>query len=249
MVVLLLLLGVGTAVYLLVNHGNQSAAQLSVPSVVDQKVAAATAELQQAGFHVNPRNAVSTQDQKGKVIQQDPTGGSKAARGATVVITVGTGPESVSVPNLQGLTESKARDALEAEGLELGDTLSVSDSSVPAGQVVKSDPAGGEKVDKGARVDIYLADDKVAVPNLLGLTAAQARTKLSGTGLVLKVRPEVAEEEPGKIFAQSPSKGSKLEPGDTVTVRVAEEPDETPTSSPTVSPSASVSASPPSPSA
>ena len=244
LVVLLLLIGVGFAVYLLIGQGNQNAAEISVPGVVGDSTAVASKKLTDAGFKVTPLEKPSTPQQKGQVTSQSPQGSTKAHRGDTVTITVGTGPESVTVPNLRNLTEKQAQDALEQVGLTLGDPLSAVDTSVKADHVVRSDPAGGDQVDKGTQVDIYLSDTRVTVPGLIGLTEAQAKAQLQGTGLKLKVKTEQApEEDPGTVFDQDPGKGTKVDRGDTITVRVAEIPDETPTPSVTPSASASPSAS------
>ena len=243
LVVLLLLLGVGVVVWQLIDHGNPAASTIAVPSVVGDSQKVATTTLQDAGFQVKVARATSSDADKGKVTSQVPLADREARRGDTVTITVGGGPKQATVPNLRGMTESEARDALEGAGLELGDVETVSDTSVEAGQVVRSDPADGVKVDAGSSVDIYVLDDKVSVPNLFGLTPSQARDQLAG--LLLKVKYEQAEEEPGKIFDQDPDMGRRLSPGKTVTVRVAEQPDTEPTPDPTTAPTtATLSPSP-----
>jgi serine/threonine-protein kinase len=76
-------------------------AQATVPSVIGLTVQQATTALQSAGFKVSPSTAPTpTQSANGTVISQSPNAGTKAAKGATVNIVIGTytPPTSTTTP-------------------------------------------------------------------------------------------------------------------------------------------------------
>ena len=56
----------------------------------------------------------------GNVISQNPSAGDSVAAGSAVNLVVSTGPASVSVPNVVGLTQSAATTAITDAGLVLG---------------------------------------------------------------------------------------------------------------------------------
>ena len=59
-----------------------------MPSVTGMTNSEATAELKNAGFDVSKQYATGKEDE---VIEQSPSGGSRAEKGSTVTITIGTG--------------------------------------------------------------------------------------------------------------------------------------------------------------
>lgn len=80
----------------------QASAPVTVPDVVGQTQAEATAALQAAGFVVAVVTAASSTVPIGAVISQAPTGGAEGTAGATVTITVSTGEVDLTDPKFQG---------------------------------------------------------------------------------------------------------------------------------------------------
>jgi eukaryotic-like serine/threonine-protein kinase len=77
----------GAVITLQVSKGPQTS---QVPDVTSLTEADATAQLTQSGFEVQSvEEIVDTEDLDGKVLSQDPEGGSNAEQGTTVVIVVG----------------------------------------------------------------------------------------------------------------------------------------------------------------
>lgn len=73
-----------------------------------------------------------------------------------VIFEVSSGPELISLNNLKGMTEEEVSDYLKSEGLLMNKKSETSDT-VPAGQVIRQDPATGTSLKKGATVDVYLS--------------------------------------------------------------------------------------------
>jgi len=82
--------------------GISVAAPVEVPDVVGETEAAGTIELETALFVVSVATAYSPSIAAGLIISQSPTGGSFAAEGSTVTITVSLGPEPVSAEPVGG---------------------------------------------------------------------------------------------------------------------------------------------------
>ncbi|MFD4182635.1 Stk1 family PASTA domain-containing Ser/Thr kinase [Rhodococcus sp. NPDC058514] len=88
--------------------------QIRIPNVVGQTLDVAQPNIEGAGFKVQVENVDSGRT-KGEVVSTDPTGGSAAAKGATVKILVSNG-NMVTMPNLSNLSVSQALDSLRRAG-------------------------------------------------------------------------------------------------------------------------------------
>lgn len=80
---------------------------VTVPNVVGQSQANATAALEQAGFQVNVVTNPSSSVAKGKVIEQSPEAGSRMTKGTTISINVSTGPASSASSSSRSNTTSR----------------------------------------------------------------------------------------------------------------------------------------------
>jgi serine/threonine-protein kinase len=140
----------GSRLTLIVSRGQQTDA---VPAVVGQEESAAAGELRSAGFGVEVAQAEGG-GPAGTVVAQDPAGGTEAAAGSTVTITVATEPEQVTVPDVEGLSESEASERLSAGGFGVDIQERDVDSPSDDGTVLGQNPDAGREVDPGATVAI-----------------------------------------------------------------------------------------------
>jgi serine/threonine-protein kinase len=140
----------GTTVELTVSQGPE---QVVIPNVSGQSFDAAKGQLTDAGFRVARVTQESADQDPGTVLSQDPTGGTQAAKGDTVTLTVAKAPEQVDVPDVTGEDAADAVRALSRAGFEVDQKSKTVDSPEGDGVVVEQSPAGG-KADKGAKVTI-----------------------------------------------------------------------------------------------
>jgi serine/threonine-protein kinase len=149
----------GTVVTLTVSSGEKA---YTVPSVVGKTEDDAVDALRNddGQFKVTTLRAFSDTVAEGKVISQDPIGGTETAKGATVTITVSKGIEEVTVPEVIGDTEEDAKDKLIAAGFKVN-VFSQPTPLLPndKGEVIAQDPDGGTKAKKGSTVTITVATD------------------------------------------------------------------------------------------
>ena len=93
--------------------------------------------------------------------------------------------------------------------------------------VTDQTPAGGAIVPGSAAILLYLGEEKpdtpVAVPNVVGLTAAEANQRLTSAGLILKVTGATASSS-GNVHAisQSVAAGTEVAAGTVITVRFSD---------------------------
>ena len=226
-VLLIALLLIGGSVWAL-TRGAAEPESVAVPNVVGLTQAEAKAQIEQAGFtwELNPDKVTSDTVAEGSVASTDPTAGTQAEKGATVRVTISSGPDSVTLPdNLVGMSPDDARKAIEALGLKWElDASKVASDTVPEGKIAQTNPSPGSKVKAGQTIRAYLSSgsDQVDVPDLSGMTQDQARSTLKGVGLELgNVTSVDSEKEKDRIVEQDPATGTKVKKGTTVGVSIS----------------------------
>ncbi|MDQ3953921.1 MAG: transglycosylase domain-containing protein [Actinomycetota bacterium] len=133
----------------------------TVPDVVEYEAPAALETLQSAGFEVAQEYEATSTYPPGRVIYQDPEGGTEVAKGTTVTITVSTTSEGDgTVPSLLGVPSESAQDALVARGY-MPDVIEQAESSKGqakknSGLVWKQDPSSGTEAEPGTTVTIWV---------------------------------------------------------------------------------------------
>jgi beta-lactam-binding protein with PASTA domain len=93
----------------------------------------------------------------GNVISQNPAGGGSALPGTAVDLVVSLGVAPVTVPSVVSLTQANAEAAIVAAGLVVGTVTTAYDASVPAGNVISQNPAGGGSALPGTAVDLVVS--------------------------------------------------------------------------------------------
>ena len=226
-VVLIALLLIGGSVWAL-TRGAAEPESVAVPNVVGLTQAEAKTQIEQAGFtwELNPDKVTSDTVAEGSVASTDPAAGTQAEKGATVRVTISSGPDSVTLPdNLVGMSPDDARKAIEALGLKWElDSSKVASDTVPEGKVAQTNPSPGSKVKAGQTIRAYLSSgsDQVDVPDLSGMTQDQARSTLKSVGLELgNVTSVDSEKEKDRIIEQDPATGTKVKKGTTVGVSIS----------------------------
>src|SRR5580693_2998282 len=96
-------------------------AKMTVPNVEGLTQDAATTAITAAKLTVGAvtqqtSNTVAT----GKVISQDPPSGNSVAQGSPVNLVISSGPQMVTMPNVEGLTQDAATTAITAAKLTVG---------------------------------------------------------------------------------------------------------------------------------
>ena len=129
----------------------------------------------------------------------------------------------VAVPQVVGLPEQTATAKLAQVGLVAEPVRQPSDD-VAVDTVISQNPTQATEVSPNSTVRIYVSSGPtaVAVPDLKGLTVAEAKSQLSDLGLEVGTVDEVddPDTEAGKIIDSNPGAGTSVAPSTAINVRV-----------------------------
>jgi serine/threonine protein kinase len=124
----------------------------NVPSVLNEPVMQANADLQNAGFVVQPVYMIKPDSpDNGTIVQQDPAGGMPLEKGNAVKIVISV---PGAVPDTNGMTLDAAKQTLEAAGYTLGNVTPTTEGA--DGKVVRTEPEVGTTLRPGTPVNIYV---------------------------------------------------------------------------------------------
>jgi len=133
-----------------------------------------------------------------------------------------------------GVTRETAESRITGLGLEVTVETEETDEAQD-GEVLRQTPEGGTQADRGDEVTIVVAQEpeQVSVPNVEGLSQADAVSALRDAGLQPTVRERTTEveAEDGTVLEQRPGAGTNVDAGDSVILIVGkfEEPAVEPT--------------------
>jgi serine/threonine-protein kinase len=206
-----------------------------VPNVKGNQLNVAIALLQQHGFEIGEVKRVEREAPVNTVFEQDPLASPPANQASLdcafltffcskpqVTLTVSAGPGTAKVPSTAGLNVSAAEAKLEEAGF--GSRVeSVHSEKVEEGMVIHSDPSGGETATRGTDVVLTVSSGpKLAkVPVLVGTQRSLAVEQIRSRGFAPSVEEEASRSPAGQVIRQSPSAGSQLPPGSTVSIVVS----------------------------
>jgi beta-lactam-binding protein with PASTA domain len=180
-----------------------------VPNLVDKPLDQAGGDLMSVGLELGGVSGT------GDIVRsQSPAVGAEVPRGTAVSVTVGPAvPALVEVPNLVGVAVGDVPALLVSGGLILGQVSGT-------GEVVRSQrPPPGTQVRRGTAVSVSVeagvpVPRLIAVPNVIGRTAGEARLALAAGGLVLGNDPD----GDGAIESQEPAAGTLVPAGSAVMI-------------------------------
>ena len=154
--------------------------------------------------------------------------------------------KAVTVPDCTKLKVSQCETKLKKAGLEVKDIKTVFSTKIKKNRVVKTNPAKGRSVKKGAQVIIYKSkgEETIALEDYKGQNAIEVKTRLETKyGLVVtieKKEPEdqnkeyedeneiIGQSSENEIIGQSSPKGTKVKKGDTLILYIPNIVDEFP---------------------
>lgn len=205
----------------------QNAGQVEMPKVVGRQLEEVKQEL--LGLGLVPEISYEETDEydAGLVLECNIGIGQKADPGTKIVLKVSAGATGIDVPNIVGTSTAQAVSTLEQKGFVVNKTDSY-DAEVPKGDVISQSPEGGTKAPNGSAVTIRISqgaeDNKIRVPNLIGVSEMDAMAALTELGLMTGSVSEVNNEDTalsGLVCYQSYSVGSYVEKGTAIDLRVS----------------------------
>ena len=198
-----------------------------VPDLRGYTYEEAEQELESLGLEIEKGNEVfSDEYDEGQIVSQSPKPDMEVKKGKSIRVNISKGSGMEAVPNVIGMTESQAREALEAKGFQLG-RVTEEESSQVAGTVVRQSPVSGTEAESGSAVDIVIAKEvqkqEVAMPGLLGKSLASAQAAIENAGLTVgNVTYAYSSDYPeGQVMEQQYGSGTSLEKGTSVSIVIS----------------------------
>lgn len=195
-----------------------------VPNVVGKPQAEALSAVQTAGLIIGTiTQTFDATVAAGTVISQTATAGVEVAKGTAVGFEVSKGPQSVAVPSVVGQAESAAVSALTKAGFKSNSIKAASDT-IASGMVISQTPSAGTAAKVGDTITIQVSTgaQTIQAPNVVGKTMTEAAAIIQAQKLIVKIieRTTTASADIGKVLDQSPSSGTSVKAGDTITITV-----------------------------
>lgn len=167
------------------------------------------------------------EEKPGRVIRQDPEPGNKVKSNRTIYLYVTSVlPPQMVMPKLVDRSLRQASAMLESYGLKLGKVKFVSDPCTNC--ILKQIFAGkeiepGTAIKKGSTIDLVVGkgntSEQTTVPNVIGLTLCEAKTKLSAAGVsagALIFDQPVKDSCKALVYRHSPVSGNTVNMGSSI---------------------------------
>jgi serine/threonine-protein kinase len=216
----LVLIGLGALWYF--TRDDDEPELVPVPAAVRLPEGDAVQLLRDAGFQVEIEREPTDEAPQGIVFEQTPGAGREAEEGSVVTIVVSRGPETAEVPDVTGVPRERAEELLASAGFRANVAQVFSEED--PGTVVAQDPAGGERapLESNVRINVSKGTNRVEVPDVVGLSAADAGAELRSAGLATPNVVTVPSDAPAnEVVAQSPAAGTEVQRGATVRINVS----------------------------
>lgn len=186
----------------------------------------------------------------GRIVSQQPDPGSRVRRGWRLEAAESLGPQLIEIPSLAGLSPRAAEIDIRRRGLEPGDGAELPIDGFPPQTVLAQTPAAGAEGVAAPRVSLLYSDTPpdvaYAVPDLTGLSLSEAASLVTAAGMKPAVETTIGEgtataggsnsagslagdsnhppinPKSATVAAQSPPAGSRVTPGSTITLTLAQ---------------------------
>ncbi len=213
---------IGVVAFMLFGGGDKE----NVPDVTGKPYEEAVAIIEGAGFEVGSMDS-SYDDtvEAGLVVDQNPKGGTKAAKGSKIDIVVSQGSEQIDVPSVLNMKEEDARKLLAENDFLVGEVTKQYSDTVEEGLIASQNPSAGSKANKGSKVNIVISEgsEEVPVPDISGLSIDAARAKAEGAGFSISQSGSDYSDSISAncVINQNPKAGTKAKKGSNITFVVS----------------------------
>lgn len=193
----------------------------TVPNLQNMTVAQAKSSLEDAGLKLGPTTfAYSDNVKKNHVISTDPAIGELAKPNSLVSLVLSKGKAPIAIPSVLGSTEASATAQLNALGFNNLTIVKEYSNSVATGNVISQTPEVGLEVLPKTPITLVVSKGvkPVSVPNIIGLTKANAIAALENAKLTYRITGQATcslgyKKNSRKISTQTIAAGNKVPPG------------------------------------
>ncbi len=201
-----------------------------VPSLIGTPWEEAVEELNALGFEDVSVEYENRDDvAENEVFAQDPRSGLVIDKTTQIILQASSGAVLIEVPNVVGMERTEAENAFLTQGFDV--TIEEqTDENIEAGRVISQSVPAGDQRPAGASVTLVVSIGlgQVAVPEVVGVEATEARVLLARAGLLDQIAAEPVfsdEFEPGVVLASDPPPGTEVERNTVVTLTISAGPE------------------------
>ena len=159
----------------------------------------------------------------GEIIAQSETKGRDIKFGHKITLTVSSGPKTVAIPDVSGLSYDIAKERLVAAGFDPNKIKPVetTDNEIEADLVVRTSPEINTPTPLNSEITVYVsvgkATRKINMPDLIGMDEKKAIELLESKGLVVGNIKSADNTDKyfdaGTVMAQTPASGDGVKVG------------------------------------
>ncbi|MCB0710910.1 MAG: PASTA domain-containing protein [Ignavibacteriae bacterium] len=203
-------------------------AEAQVPDIVGMPYSEAEKLLKEKGFEVKraePR--YSDKYPAGIVLMQLPYGGAVTKEGRRIYLTESRGVEMIPMPNVIGRPLREARITLMRLGFDVGEVEYDYNDTIMRDLIFAQSVPSDVGARPGTKIDLYISRGPTTrysmMPNLVGLSLDEARTRLEQAGLGLGVvRKKRSTFDRNVVIEQSASPYSQVSERAAINVTISD---------------------------
>jgi eukaryotic-like serine/threonine-protein kinase len=221
-------------------------AKVEVPSLVGESFTQASQMLQSVGLSYKA-SYVTSDKPAGTVLAQSPPAKTLVLSTVVVQLTVSGQQTAATVPNVVGITPAAAGSALSTNNLAVGTQTSMCSAQFASGLVASQSPQAGASEPPSTPINLVVSTGACAtVPSVVGMTQSQANSLVTAANLnpvfTLDTGCSNGNATTGNVDSQTPTAGTSVSSGTTVTMGVCTPPTTTTTTTATTTTTSSVTA-------
>ena len=220
---LIAVFGISYAVFFNGETGSSSSEQVTVPNLIGMTKDEAKEALDKLGLELEDGVTEDSEEEEGTIIDMNTKSGSKVNKGTKIRVIFISGKSALEMKDFSGSSLDSIKTFLKKNKITNYSVEYEYSDTIDSGCVIRTDPEAGEEINSDTAVTIYVSQGpkvkKYTVPNVVGLTESNARSKLSNFNVVVSYEETSDSSEIGVVISQSDS-GTSLESGSTVTIVV-----------------------------
>jgi serine/threonine-protein kinase len=196
---------------------------VTLPDLRGRSVADARAEMGRLGLQVvEERQVPDPTVPAGMIVRQSPRASSPIRSGRRVTVVTSSGPATVDIPDLAGLSRRQAEMTLQNRFLRVGRLLRLRQSGVSLPTVLYQYPPAGGRALKDQPVDLVVGEPDLPpayrMPDLRGVPVWRARSVIEAAGCVMGTITYQRHTgvSPSEVLLQEPPPGSRVLRGATI---------------------------------
>lgn len=161
------------------------------------------------------------------VVRQSPQASMEVKVGQNAHVVLSLGPRKATMPPLENISARAAQIEMLRENLQLGEVSSAHLPGYPQNVVVDQYPTAGTTDVSGPHVSLLVslgAPPAYVMPELIGMPAAEAESRLNAGGLKVAKLASVALPDAvhGSVVDQTPARGQRVDANTLIELQVAE---------------------------